>query len=45
MKSTLKIIYQENFKFQCSDKRYKENHAAENRVKIVVFIQKLCQFI
>ena len=44
----LKIIYEENFKnfnFWYSDNRYKENHVAENRIKKLVFIQKLCQFI
>ena len=29
----LKIICQENFNFSGSDNRYKENHAAENRIK------------
>ena len=37
----LKIICQENFKnfnFCSSDNRYKENHAAETRIKKLVFI-------
>ena len=44
----LKIICQENFKnfdFYSNDNRYKENHAAKNCIKKLMFIQKLCQFI
>ena len=45
---SLKVICQEKLKtvnFLCSDKRYRENHIAENRHKKLMSIQKLCQFI